>query len=135
MVCSKNCFRILAKNVKAKCRKESTWEEGRRVEWWGSFVRGKFFVLTTFIINSTFCLIFIRVWPIEDFLFEIRQLDKLRKYMINMISHVILTFYLASKILSTAMISHVILTLYLESKSWAQHWISYASLNSASHPD
>ena len=36
MVCSKNYFRILAKNVKTKCRKESTWEDGgwRGRCWW-----------------------------------------------------------------------------------------------------
>ena len=40
---------------------------------------GEFLVLTTFTIHFTLCLIFVRVWPIEDLLFEIRYLDKLHK--------------------------------------------------------
>ena len=39
----------------------------------------KFHVLTTFTIHFTLCLIFIRAWPIEDFLFENRQIDKLHE--------------------------------------------------------
>ena len=42
-------------------------------------VEGKFYVLATFTIHFTLCLIFIKVWPIEDFLFEISQTDKLHK--------------------------------------------------------
>ena len=66
--------------MKTKCRKESTWEEGGRQR----LMKGKFLVLTTFSFHFTLCLIFIRVWPVEDFLFEIRQIDKLRNYMINL---------------------------------------------------
>ena len=66
MVCSKNFFRILTKNVKTICSKESTWEQGGAVEC-------KFDVLTTFTIHFSLCLIFIRVWPIEDLFFEIIQ--------------------------------------------------------------
>ena len=40
---------------------------------------GEFLVLTTFTIHFTLCLIFVRVWPIEDLLFKIRYLDKLQK--------------------------------------------------------
>ena len=75
MVCSKNFFIILTKNVKTKCRKESTWEGGE----WSWVARSKLLVLTTFTIHFILCLIFIRVWPIEDFLFEIRQIKKIFK--------------------------------------------------------
>ena len=80
MICSKNVFRILTKSVKtirslifSKClvvlRKECTKEEGQ----------SEFLILTIFTILFTLCLIFIRVWPIEELLFEIRHLDKLHK--------------------------------------------------------
>ena len=42
-------------------------------------MESKFHVLTTFTIHYTLCLIFIRVWPIKDLLFEIRQIDKVHK--------------------------------------------------------
>ena len=38
----------------------------------------KFHVLTILTIQFTLCLIFLRDWPIEDFFFEIRQIDKLQ---------------------------------------------------------
>ena len=39
----------------------------------------KFLVLRTSIIHFTLCLIFIKVWPIEDLLFYFFYLDKLHK--------------------------------------------------------
>ena len=76
----KKVFRIVTNSVKTICsrifpkslvvlRKECIYEE----------IGGKFLVLRTFIIHFTLFLIFIRVWPIEDLLFEIRHLDKLYK--------------------------------------------------------
>ena len=50
-------------------------EEGMHMGGGGS----KFHVLTTFTIHFTLCLILLRVWHIENLLFEIRQLDKLHK--------------------------------------------------------
>ena len=40
----------------------------------------KFLIFRTFIIHFTLSLIFIRVSPIEDLLFEIRLIDKLGKF-------------------------------------------------------
>ena len=40
---------------------------------------GKLLVLRIFIIQFPLCLIFIKVWPIEVLVFEIRHLDKLHK--------------------------------------------------------
>ena len=67
-------------------------QEGIHVEG-GGVVGGKFLVLTTFTIHFTLCLIFIRVWLIEDFLFENRQIDKLRKYMINLNMYLYLSYH------------------------------------------
>ena len=66
---------VCSKNFNKKCKNHI--QEGIHVA--GGSGGGKFHVLTTFTIHFTLCLIFLRVWPIEDLLFEIRQIDKLHK--------------------------------------------------------
>ena len=53
--------------------------------WRGGVVgEGQIFSFDTFYHPLHLCLTFTLVWPIEDFVSEIRQIDKLRNYMINL---------------------------------------------------
>ena len=72
-------YRILTKNIKTTCSQIFSsanlyWERNahrRRV--------GENFLFWQLFPSTSLCLIFVRVWPIEDLLFEIRHLDKYYK--------------------------------------------------------
>ena len=77
MVCSKNFFYTI--NKKSENHMYFKLSKGLSCTEEGMSVGGPGVALTNFTTHFTLCLIFMKIWPIEDILFAFLKLDKLHK--------------------------------------------------------